>query len=782
MLFQKQKYSGTILVYTLVLVVMAVFMATAVLNTTTQLYNSSEISTILRDTSRWLDSKAEYVLKYDENLNNTWNGFVDNIWCPLDFSMSGATLQNTNLSSTIRYLSDSILCRANYNGNNVDFYFNAGFTDLERVEYLWEVENVNASTTSLTFSDADSTFLDISASFPLPSDGFDDNFDDDDFSPYMNGGSNLYPDWYTDNDGDARRLGFGYIIPSEDSALQNIYWLNEDVRDVIFDTNENVGANFIPIWNVTNGRVFISSDQDYAISIYELDKDKYIFDGEIALNEAYVSSDLLSGSWYIQNDMTVNQTLTWNEFTFDFSRNDYAIFLENKSQDLLSYSFRVEDDNSWNEAYIIPINYGWGWSYYASNNVIIDDDSGVLIWWDELVSLGSFSISGGTSSSTSPSISGLMWWYDMTSSLYYTESGWRVSQVNDRSGNWRHLIQSDPALRPALQWEWVTWSWYAGSYFDITNPTSIARVYAKLSYDYTTFQDYDYFLSWISGSFWSPRIIWNNGNTNLLRSQLPTDVTVSIDGWPFSDNLSLPLESSVLIFDFANPQDFTSVMWTSIYSARSFKWEFEKLLLYNSVPTTEEEAQIIEYLNHEPLPPATPSETNIVEFDVGDKIVDIPTTWFDSTGFTISVKDFKPLLEKSTYILWIWHDTYFWYISGDRLRLRVEDTTNNLIFQIQPVWFEIGTSYDIDFIVTNTNYELIVDGVTTETGSITFSGNYNMPKNINTSSIGSDSRSGNFELSEITYLDRAWAVIFQENGNASSWNPQLSTWAVVDVP
>jgi len=62
-----------------------------------------------------------------------------------------------------------------------------------------------------TFSDTDTTNINITASYPLSSDNIDDNFDSDNYTIYSTG-TTLYPDGYVDNDADARLLNYGYVI------------------------------------------------------------------------------------------------------------------------------------------------------------------------------------------------------------------------------------------------------------------------------------------------------------------------------------------------------------------------------------------------------------------------------------------------------------------------------------------------------------------------------------------------------------------------------------------
>jgi len=120
-------------------------------------------------------------MKYARDTNATGSGFVDAVSCPINISMSGTTVSTTNISTQLRHIWGNILCKGEgvHNGNDLDFYFNSDYTDLDLAEYQWVQVSINSSNLNGTFSDGDSTFIDLWTTAYLSSDGFDDNFDSD---------------------------------------------------------------------------------------------------------------------------------------------------------------------------------------------------------------------------------------------------------------------------------------------------------------------------------------------------------------------------------------------------------------------------------------------------------------------------------------------------------------------------------------------------------------------------------------------------------------------------
>lgn len=102
---------ASVLVYTMVLVVLGVFMATVVLNIAVELsleYDTRNIELSLIGAVR---SKGDLTMKYARDTNNTGSGFVDVIGCPTSITMSGTVALPATFASTILYESGSVVCR-----------------------------------------------------------------------------------------------------------------------------------------------------------------------------------------------------------------------------------------------------------------------------------------------------------------------------------------------------------------------------------------------------------------------------------------------------------------------------------------------------------------------------------------------------------------------------------------------------------------------------------------------------------------------------------------------
>lgn len=586
---------GTVLIYSLVLVILAIFMAASVSNVIVLLTNNSEITAIDEKLIEAIEKKRQYQDRY-ETLVNT-GSLDDTIWCPLNFSMSWALNLSTGLSWSLRYIWWNILCRTQHAGNDIDIFFNSSLTDLQSATYDGATLSVNSSVTTGTFTDGDTTFLDLSSSFPLVSDGVDDDFDNNNFivSQWYNYESetNLYntinyPDEFADNDAENRLTVAGVVFPDE--IDYNVFWVNNITRKMTgWEYIYNFGSGTTTMDVTNSSRLYFDISEDYSMVVHELDSEAYREFNEIKIIDSFYSTSESAWAWYLQDDMTLNATITWNELFLDVSEKDYAIFVTNRSSNILDYILRAEDAGTNDKIYLTPYSTeDWDMKYFG-NHIISRNN--VLIGRQEIPPFESF----WSNDAWAPSLDWLIGWYTMSLPSYRTVSGGRVSEVLDRSWNNKHLTQAVVWNRPALSGSWVTWSWYLWSYFDITSPVNVARVYAKVSYDDTTFSDYDFLLSW-AGTYGSPRIMWWIWNTNLFTSQAPTDITASINRWPFSTDLWLPINHAVIVFDYASPQLFTMLWWGSYSSGRSWKWVIEEVLLYETIPTAEEEQDIIEYL------------------------------------------------------------------------------------------------------------------------------------------------------------------------------------------
>jgi len=120
----KNTKKANILIYTIVLVNLALIMAIVVLNNTILLENTSKMSSIEKILSQSIMQKASFAIKYTQYLNSNGAGFVDIISCPDSVTMSGSTLKSTGLISTIKYNATGIYCTGVYNANEFKIFFN----------------------------------------------------------------------------------------------------------------------------------------------------------------------------------------------------------------------------------------------------------------------------------------------------------------------------------------------------------------------------------------------------------------------------------------------------------------------------------------------------------------------------------------------------------------------------------------------------------------------------------------------------------------------------------
>lgn len=596
---------GTVLVYTLVLVVLGVFMAVGVLNMVQRLssdYDRRALDNILSDALRW---KVSFITKFTNTLNSNGSGFVDMIWCPQNISFSGVT-QSGSISTQLQYNEWIIFCNGEYDGNMVDVYFNSGFTDTQYLQFdnLYQIDFSSITHNAIISYDS-GTLIDGDGAFPLLPDGFDDNFNSDDYSLKINTWSAVSPLYY-DDDADARLKNFWYVFA--DTDWYNAFWVNSDIRNFVdINTNNADGIN-VKIGESNDAYMRIDIDKNFALQLYELDKDSYDNYSQIVPVEKFSSSGVnLPQIWYLQNDLSLSAAITGNEYVFDFENKDYALFIKNFGSGTLLYQIEAETQSG-SGIYITPLRDDEPWFLSILTSHILIDKTGWLIGKiSKILSLKEYTPPDtNVDGPYVPSIptENLVWWYDF-SSEYLTLNAGYVEEVVDRSGNARTLVQTNPSIRPLPSTYGITWNGAPDSYLEITSPTAIARVYARISYPSSTFIGYDYLLSWPytsqSGSrgFGSPRIIGNRNNTTLINSKDPQDIQVSKNGGPYSLSPWLPLDGDVLTFSFSTPQIFTKV-WGTIYVAasedRQFRWEIEELLFYTSIPTAAQEAEILNYL------------------------------------------------------------------------------------------------------------------------------------------------------------------------------------------
>jgi hypothetical protein len=292
-------------------------------------------------------------------------------------SMSGSTLIDSDIDTELRYLTWSIVCFWLHNNwSDLTFTFNSDFDDLIFAKYQGYQIAINSWSTSWTFWDSDSTFIDLWGTSYLVADGIDDNFDSDNYSASSTW-SIFYPDGYIDNDSDARALNYGYII--EDSWLYNVFWSNTRMKNYIGENPFNNDAILKKLWQTWSWYLSLDINDSYRMFLYRIDNTTYNESNEMIIEQRIVWDAQLGGIWYLQDDLSLDSG-TWSAYNFDFINHDYALFIENTSSWALLYQIRWEDATTGSGLYLNPLKdddisvFSYLWSH------MLVDDEWKLIW------------------------------------------------------------------------------------------------------------------------------------------------------------------------------------------------------------------------------------------------------------------------------------------------------------------------------------------------------------------------------------------------------------------
>ncbi len=339
---RKQQKTWSVLVYTLILVAVSSVMALAILALASILSANAEIQEITRKLSNNVLSKWNLSIKYTNTINSNGSGFLDVEWCPTSVTMSGTTNRSVT-ASALGYQSGSILCRGIHTSEEYVIVVSSGWLSEALVEYRGDTIWATSGNARRTFNDIDNTLIDFTPSFPLVADGYDDDFNSDDYRAGSSG-SLLYPDGYQDDDVDARKLLYGYAIPLW--GFTNMMWSNQEIRDYIASNPNNTdGINELLGTMTGLGYAYMDINQRHTLRLYQFDKTVFDATRELLPISVYESLESFWDVWYLQEDagvLSISTTKTGNEFEFDFATYDYGLFVRNNSTWALLYSLNIE--------------------------------------------------------------------------------------------------------------------------------------------------------------------------------------------------------------------------------------------------------------------------------------------------------------------------------------------------------------------------------------------------------------------------------------------------------
>lgn len=276
------------------------------------------------------------------------------------------------------------------------------------IESLWTDESINIneieffewqnSSAELWYSDWnlwdwDESLLEFDSSWLWWWNWVDIDFNSDNYSSTSSWTIN-YPDDYFDDDNLAR-LFVSWNINSDFDWFYNIFWNNSQTNDFI-DSNPNNDYNpsfFIKSWEVTDWKLFLDifseeNNLDYELKIVEFDKSYFDSSSSLITTNIYSISNLQDNSWYIQlnwGDLSLNNSTTWNEFSFDFLNKDYAIFVKNNWEKSLSYKINWEENITWKQIYLNPIDDSKNFFIETYVNHILESQDGNYFWENDII-------------------------------------------------------------------------------------------------------------------------------------------------------------------------------------------------------------------------------------------------------------------------------------------------------------------------------------------------------------------------------------------------------------
>lgn len=603
------KYSqkASVLIYTLVLVVLTVFMATGVLNMAQKFSLDHNIRVLDNSLVTEIREKKDIIVKYANFLNSNGWWFRDNIWCPQSITMSGNTIGPETFSMNYIYTWWVMSCTGKYNNSDVYVYFNSGFTDTYSLKYNWYLLTLNSLHTSGILWDSDQTVVDAGTSYPLVSDGIDDNFNSDNYS-VTSTGTIAYATWYTDDDADMRREHIWYI--TDNWKWYNMFWLNNDIRKYVSENTNNTWGLIWRIWETNVWYLLLDMDKAFSLRLYELNSKSYSDFNEMrVINMHENTTTSQAGKWYLQNNMTLSPNITGSEYQFDFANHDYALFANNHGSWTLLYRVSATDA-FWTPLYSVPLKDDEpGFLTYLSSHIILDSSQKLIAKISKLVSFKSTYI-------YTPPSNGMLAWFDASDNSTIVQTWSYISELHDKSWNALHLSQTLTSYQPQT-WisslNWLNTIHFSGDYMNLSRTQSYRTVIfvvnnANGSDDTASVMP----IIGQSKSNWSDYIF-------LKTNSAANDYDISVDGhkinntgtayyggwvWVSGGDINLWLDNNtdiswpsiwVVVMSASVPADF---IW-QLLSDRYFKanMEFWEMFLYDTVLSNSEINGIWNYLS-----------------------------------------------------------------------------------------------------------------------------------------------------------------------------------------
>lgn len=376
---------GSVLIYTLFLVNIALVMAVVILNIGNEIFNNVEYQNIIRNLSWNIAYKQKLAFKYLKSLNGNGSGEVDNISCPTLITMSGTTSSGV-ISSSIFYSWGISYCSGTYMGNDIFLYFKEDFSWFTWATYQTSYVNLLSGIGQTPFSDSDTTLISFNPNDLQGIDNLDDDFNNDDYKVTW-GSWVYYPSNYEDDDILGRKVIYSYISPW--IWYTNIFWNNTKMMNIIKNNTNNNDPLNLKIADVGTGVLYLDINKSFSLQLVKFDRSAFEDFWELHPLQLIEKINQWATIWYVQNDGSIS---TWwlektgNEYIFDFKNNDYALFLLNYSTWTLFFNLKGYTD-FWTGIYINPIDdSNFQLIKFLGSDIIIDSEKRYLYDQFEIVS------------------------------------------------------------------------------------------------------------------------------------------------------------------------------------------------------------------------------------------------------------------------------------------------------------------------------------------------------------------------------------------------------------
>ncbi|MDP2091100.1 MAG: hypothetical protein Q8K30_05910 [Candidatus Gracilibacteria bacterium] len=373
----KKEKRAVVFIYVLFLVTISVIFATIILNNNSFLFNISDYFEVESKVLTNISNDSEISIKLHKDKNSNGSGFIDNIGCPTGTGVTMSGTINTDQIGTTLVSSGSIYCLGDYFGDELKIYFNTGFTDFSTAEYNGYLVTLSGGLGLSNFSDTDSTLIDFSGFNYNIGDGYDDNFNSDNYRVTSTGNTSTgvyYPNNWQDDDVVARKMFYGFISPS--FGYKKVFWNTSKTNKIIDDNTNNNDSLNIKIGDTTSAYLYIDIDKSFDIKLVKFDRNSYNNFNELIIKEK-LDGTSIANIGYLQNNggvLSLSGNITGNEYDFDFTNNDYALFVKSTGTGTLIYNIRGESSTG-TGIYINPIDdSNSNFFRYMGNEIIIDNN------------------------------------------------------------------------------------------------------------------------------------------------------------------------------------------------------------------------------------------------------------------------------------------------------------------------------------------------------------------------------------------------------------------------